>query len=170
MNTTSGQTVARELLILCLNTSSTSTPTWSPVGKRVTESDVEYNWNDSTEQDILGDTYTQMRKPIMKESFDTYYPDSGDAAGVAIINDAVVNHDAQALCNKDVLLVHAYLGTAAAPWVERYPSSAIKPTKLGGEGGGNLVMAFDVTFGGTRTTGTAARNATTGVITFPTSG
>lgn len=40
-NTTAGQTVDRELLIACLNTGETGTPTWSPFGTRVTDSSME---------------------------------------------------------------------------------------------------------------------------------
>ena len=41
----------------------------------------------------------------------------------------------------------------------------VKPTGLGGAGGGTLTMPIDVTFGGTREVGTASVSAD-GVITF----
>ena len=41
----------------------------------------------------------------------------------------------------------------------------VKPTSLGGEGGGFVGMPFDVTLGGPRTTGTAAIGSN-GAITF----
>lgn len=164
-NTTSGETIARELMILYLNTGTTSTPVWSPLGKRVEDSSAELDWSDETIQDILGDTYTTLKKPVMTQSFDPYRLDSGDAAIEKIWQLAIEEHNAQALANMDVLLVHFYAGTAATPFAERYSSSAIKPTGLGGEGGGSLEMPIDVTFGGTRTTGTASKNAS-GVVTF----
>ena len=37
-NTTAGQTVDRELLVAYLNTGDSSTPVWSPLGTRVTDS------------------------------------------------------------------------------------------------------------------------------------
>ena len=43
-NTTAGQTIDRELLIAYLNTGEASTPVWSPFGKRVTDSSMEYDW------------------------------------------------------------------------------------------------------------------------------
>ena len=65
--------------------------------------------------------------------------------------------NAQALTNMDMLVVHLYAGTAkTAVFAERYSACSIKPSGLGGEGGGNIGMPIDVTFGGTRTTGTAA--------------
>ena len=164
-NTTSGETIARELMILYLNTGTSSTPVWSPLGKRVEDSSAELDWSDETIQDILGDTYTTLKKPVMTQSFDPYRLDAGDAAIQKIWQLAVEDHDAQALANMDVLLVHLSAGTAATPFAERYPASAIKPTGLGGEGGGSMEMPIDVTFGGTRVVGTASKG-TGGVITF----
>ena len=55
----------------------------------------------------------------------------------------------------DVLVVHLYAGTAdTAAFAERYPSSAVRPTGLGGSA--SVGMPIDVTFGGARQTGTAA--------------
>ncbi len=164
-NTTSGETIARELMILYLNTGTSSTTVWSPLGKRVEDSSAELDWSDETIQDILGDTYTTLKKPVITQSFDPYRLDAGDAAIQKIWQLAVEDHDAQALANMDVLLVHFYAGTAATPFAERYPSSAIKPTGLGGEGGGSMEMPIDVTFGGTRVVGTASKNSS-GVVTF----
>ena len=164
-NTTSGETIARELMILYLNTGTTAQPVWSPLGKRVEDSSAELDWSDETIQDILGDTYTTLKKPVITQSFDPYRLDAGDAAIQKIWQLAVEDHDAQALANMDVRLVHFYAGTANTPFAERYPSSAIKPTGLGGEGGGSMEMPIDVTFGGTRVVGTASKNSS-GVVTF----
>lgn len=165
-NTTSGQTIARELMILYLNTGTTETPVWSALGKRVQDSSMDFDWGDETNQDILGAVYSSMKKPVITQSFDPYKLDGGDPAIVKVWNLAVKDHDVQALANQDVLLVHFYAGTAGTPFAERYDSSMIKPTSLGGEGGGNMEMNVDVTFGGTRTVGTASKDAETGAVTF----
>ncbi len=165
-NTTAGQTIPRETLLLCLNTGTYSSPTWSPFGKRTTDSSVEMDWSEETDTDILGETRTTMKKPKRTQTFDPVPLDAGDAAAVKVWNLAFHDQDPQALANQDVLLVHLYAGTASAPFAERFSSSAIKPNSLGGEGGGDLGMPFDVIYGGTRTTGTAAKNAETGAITF----
>lgn len=165
-NTTAGQTIARERMILYLNTGTSSTPVWSALGKRVEDSSMEMDWSDESSQDILGNVNSTMRKPIVTQSFDPYMLDAGDAAVVKIWNLAVHDQDAQALAAQDVLLVHFYAGTAATPFAERYDGAMIKPTGLGGEGGGNMEMPIDVTFGGNRTTGTASLNSETGVVTF----
>ena len=83
-----------------------------------------------------------------------------------IWNLAVKDQDAQALSSQDVLLVHFYAGTSSSPFAERYDSAMIRPTGLGGEGGGDMEMPIDVTFGGKRTVGTASKDSTTGAITF----
>lgn len=165
-NVASGRTIDRELLIAYLNTSTTSTAVWSPFGKRVSDSSLEYDWQEDTSTDILGNTYTTMKKPQVTQTFDPYDLDGGDVALVKIWNLAVKDQDYAALANQDVLIVHLYAGTADTAMVaERYSASAIRPTGLGGEGGGNVSMPLSVTYGGTRTVGTASISSS-GVVTF----
>lgn len=164
-NTTPGQTVGRELLIAYLNTGTNSEPVWSPIGKRVEDSSAEYDWSDETKQDILGSSWGTMKKPIITQTFDPCELDAGDDAQKKIWDLAVVKQDAQALANMDMLIVHLYAGTAnTAVFAERYESCMIKPSSLGGEGGGNIGMPIDVTYGGKRTIGTAA--ISNGTVTF----
>ena len=136
-NTEAGKTVARELLIAYLNTGTASTPVWSPLGKRVEDSSAELDWDSNNTRDILGATYGTLKK----------------------------HQDAQALANLDMLIVHFYAGTASTPFAERYESCMVEVTGLGGEGGGNVGMPINVTYGGNRTTGTASKG-TGGAITF----
>ena len=164
-NTTSGQTINREMLIAYLNTGTDATPVWSPLGKRVTDSSVEYDWSDDTSTDILGQNYTLLRKPVITQSFDPYDLDGGDTAMVKVWNAGVKDQDVAQLAAEDMLIVHLYAGTSGtAMFAERYSACAIRPTSLGGEGGSAISMATDVTYGGTRTTGTAAISG--GVVTF----
>ena len=165
-NTADGVTVQRELLIAYLNTGSASTPVWSPLGKRVTDSAMEMDWSEETNQDILGDTYTTLKKPVITQTFEPGELDGADDAQVKIWNLAVKDHDYTALAAQDVLIVHFYAGTASSPFAERYSACTVRPTSLGGEGGGTVGMPVDITYGGTRTVGTAAKDATTGAITF----
>ena len=163
-NTTAGQTIARELLIAYLNTGTDSTPVWSPIGKRVEDSETSFDWESETKKDILGDTYGTLKKPTITQTFDPCELDAGDAAQEKLWNLAVKDHDAQALAALDMLIVHFYAGTTS--FAERYSACMVEVTGLGGEGGGNIGMPIDVTYGGTRTLGTASKNATTGVVTF----
>lgn len=77
-----------------------------------------------------------------------------------------MDQDAPALCNQDLLRIHKYaVDDDGNPFAERFHSCMVKPTGLGGEGGGNLTMPIDVTFGGEREIGTASI-AADGTITF----
>ena len=100
------------------------------------------------------------------QTFEPCDLDGADAAQLKIWNLAVKDQDAQALAAQDMLIVHFYAGESATPFAERFASCMIEVTGLGGEGGGNVGMPISVTYGGTRTTGTASRNAETGVVTF----
>ena len=82
----------------------------------------------------------------------------------------MVDQDAPALCNQDLLRIHLYAADeSGAAFAERYPASMVKPSGLGGEGGGTLTMPIDITFGGAREVGTATVTAD-GTITFTPSG
>lgn len=165
-NTQSGQTIKRELLVAYLNTSTTSTPVWSPLGKRVTDSEESFDWSEDSSQDILGNNWSTMKKPVITQDFDPYDLDGGDVAAVKIWNLAVKDQNYPALSAQDMLIVHLYAGTAdSAMFAERYEACSIRPSSLGGEGGGNLGMPLSVTYGGKRTTGTAAVSSA-GVVTF----
>lgn len=165
-NTTAGQTIKRELLVAYLNTGSSGSPTWSPIGKRVTDSEQSFDWSEDSSQDILGNTWSTLKKPIITQDFDPYDLDGGDTAAVKIWNLAVKDQNYTALAAQDMLIVHLYAGTAdSAMFAERYSACSVLPSSLGGEGGGNLGMSLSVTYGGTRTTGTAAISSG-GVVTF----
>lgn len=164
-NTASGQTVDRELLIAYLNTGTTSAPVWSPLGSRVTDSSMEYDWQEESNKDILGTTRSTMKKPIITQTFDPCDLDAGDAAVLKIWNLAVKEQNVAALPNQDMLIVHLYAGTKdTAAFAERYSACMVKPSSLGGEGGGFVGMPMDITYGGARTVGTAAVSA--GTVTF----
>ena len=165
-NTASGQTIKREMLVAYLNTSATSTPVWSPLGKRVTDSEESFDWGEDSSQDILGNNWSTLKKPVVTQDFDPYDLDGGDVAALKIWNMAVKDQNYTALAAQDMLIVHLYAGTAdTAVFAERYEACSIRPSSIGGEGGGNLGMPISVTYGGKRTTGTASVT-TAGVVTF----
>lgn len=168
-NTPEGQTIARKLLILALNTGTKETPVWSPLGVRVTDSSAEMDWGKETYTDIFGNVYTTLKVPTISQPFDPWPLVNGDAAQMKIWLAAIKNQDPQALANMDVLRIHAYAGTAeTAVFAERYDTSTVEVTTLGGAGGGDLNMATTVTFGGQRIVGTAAVKG--GSITFTAGG
>lgn len=153
--TAENQTVGRNLLILYLNTGTNDAPEWNPIGKRVEDSSMELDWQRETKKDILNNTYSTMKDPIITQSFDPWELSNGDKAQLSIWNKAIRDHDAAALANMDMLVVHLYAGAQDAVFAERYDSSAVETTGLGGAGGGSIGMPITVTFGGTRTVGTA---------------
>lgn len=161
-NTTAGAAVERKLLILYLNTGTGSTPVWSPIGKRVEDSSMEFDWGEETKTDVLGNTYTTLKPPTITQTFDPCELDAGDAAQVKIWNQAIKDHDVGAMANNDLLVVHTYAGDTSGAFAERYPASTVKPSGLGGSA--NVGMPIDVTFGGERETGTAA--VSDGTVTF----
>lgn len=168
-NTTPGQTVGREMLIAYLNTGESGTPTWSPIGKRVEDSSIEFDWQTETKVDIFGDTYTTGKKATKTQTFDPCELDGADEAQQKIWNLAIKENNVNALLNQDMLIVHLYAGTPnTAVFAERYSACSVLPTGLGGEGGGSIGMPIEVTYGGTRTTGTASISGAT--VTFKADG
>lgn len=165
-NTSPGETIARELLIAYLNVGTASAPEWSPIGNRVTDSSMEYDWSEETSQDILGHTFTTMKKPTITQSFDPWELDGGDKAAQRIHQLAVIEQNAQALTSQDMLIAHYYttVSGATGSFGERYSSCMVKPTSLGGEGGGSIGMPVDVTYGGERTIGEVRKEGST--VTF----
>lgn len=165
-NTPKGQTIDRKLYLVCGNYGTASAPQWGKLGKRVEDSSAEMDWGEESKKDILGDTYSTMKTPTISQTFDPCELDSGDDYQQHVWQLAVVDQDAPALCNQDLLRIHLYaVDEEGNAFAERYPASMVKPTGLGGEGGGTLTMPIDVTFGGTREVGTASVG-TDGTITF----
>lgn len=157
-NTPAGSVIDRCLLIAYLNTGTDSAPVWSAVGKRVEDSSMEYDWGDESKNDILGKTYTTMKKPTITQSFDPCELDSEDVAQQKIWNMAVKEQNTAALTNQDMLIAHFYVdkeGDVKKQFAERYKSCAVKPTGLGGSS--NIGMPIDVTYGGTRTLGSVSK-------------
>lgn len=153
------QTIAREQLLLYLNTGSKEVPEWSLIGHRVEDSSMELDWQRESVKDIVGATRNTMKKPIITQSFEPWDLTNGDKAQKKVWDLAFVEQNAQALCSMDLLLEHRYAGFG-----ERYDASSIEVTGLGGAGGGNVGMPINVTFGGERTVGTV--EAENGVVTF----
>lgn len=167
IKTPAGQTVERQLYLVFGNYGTAEAPQWGALGKRVEDSAAEMDWGEETKQDILGDTYTTMKKPVISQTFDPCELDSGDEYQQYIWNLAMVDQNAAELCNQDLLRVHLYaVDEDGNAFAERFRSCMVKPTSLGGPGGGTLTMPIDITFGGERVKGTAAVDMTAKSVTF----
>ena len=127
-NVTDGVTIARETLVANLNVGTSTAP---------------------------GNAYSSMKKPIITQSFDGWEISGGDKAAIQIWNQGVRDQNPQAMSNNDMLIVHKYVysdGTTKF-FAERYKACAVEISSLGGDGGGNLTMPINVTYGGERTIG-----------------
>ena len=165
--TTTGEGVSatREMMITYLDTGTLDVPVWSPMGAKVTESNIEYDWSVENNTDILGNAYTTAKTAQMTQSFSGNEIVAGDEVMNHLVNLAVVQKSAVKLVNQDCLIVHTYLKNSnGEAFAERYPASSVIPTTLGGEGGAALVSDIDVTYGGARSTGSAT--VSDGVVTF----
>ena len=165
IKSTAGQTVARELMIAYLNTGTATAKKWSAFGKRVSSSSMNYDWSTNTERDILGNVFTRMKKPTITQSFDPLPLDSSDEATVKLWELAIRDQDNHALANQEVMVAHFYAGDESKNFAEVYDASAIAVSRNGGDGGDDLTVAAEVTFGGNRTVGTVAKDSD-GAVTF----
>lgn len=163
-STPEGQTIDRELLIAYLNTGTPTVPVWTAIGKRVEDSSTEMDWSQESKKDILGNTFTTMKKPTQSQSLDPIPLDSGDTAAVKLWNLAVKEQNAQALSNQDMMIGHFYADSGDAKWAERYSGCAIAVTSIGGDGGGTLNIACEITYGGERTLGKVSKTGSS--VTF----
>lgn len=170
VRTVEGQTIDRHLYIVYGNCGTYEEPDWYPIGKRVEESGAELDYNDESKQDILGNTFGTMKKPIITQDFDPCPIDAGDKYQQKLLQLAIIKQDVQALSNQDLLRVHLYLtDKSGKAFAERYPASMVKPNGPAGEGGGNLTMPTSITFGGEREMGTVEKDES-GKVTFTKSG
>lgn len=157
----------RKLLLTCINTGTSASPVWSLMGWHVADSSIEYDNSTEVNTDILGNTYITAKTATMTQSLSGEQIVGDDATMNHLLDLAVVKKDAAALANQDMLVIHSYLKDSdGKSFAERYPSSGVFLTSNGGEGGSQIVSDIDITFGGERVTGTAAKDASTGAITF----
>lgn len=155
LNPDTDQALDRDLLIAYLNVGEKATPKWAPIGCRVESSNEERDWQRESKKDIMGHTHNSMKKPITTQSFDPWPLAGNDAAQKKLWELAIANEDATALSNMDIMVVHKYVTVGSAPFAVRNDACSVEVTSLGGEGGGSLDIAVTVTYGGTRTIGTA---------------
>lgn len=164
-NATSDQAIDRELLIAYLNTGTYEVPVWSPLGCRVESSNMENDWQRESKKDIMGHTHNTMKKPITTQNFDPWPLAGNDVAQKYIWEKAIVDEDAAALCNLDILVVHSYVTVDDDKVLAiRNDACSVELTSFGGDGGASLDMSTSVTYGGKRTVGAAT--VANGEVTF----
>jgi hypothetical protein len=142
-----------------------ASPVWELVGYKLTGGDVSVDYEtDETKKDILGNTFVSLsgaKRSIDLSGWDTI---KGSHLQVDIMNAMrYENNGGMAYLESggDFCLVHHYAGSSGAMLAERWSGCGIKPTRQGGDGGGNLTLDATVTFSGEKTIGTAAINGST---------
>lgn len=163
-NVDAQQPAKTDALLTLLNVGTREVPDWAPLGIRVTSSSTEFDWQKEEVKDIIGNTYANIKSPIITQTFDAWTVNGGDRAQEHIWNLGIKDQDVSALQAQDILRVHFYAGDKSAPFAERYEASTVLINSHGGEGGGNLAMPITITYGGKRTTGTAT--SADGKVTF----
>ena len=98
-----------------------------------------------------------MKKPVITQTFDPIPLDAGDTAAVKMWNLGIKDQDAQALAAQDMMIGHFYADSGEAKWAERYDGCAVAITGIGGDGGGNLTISTEITYGGNRTIGSVTK-------------
>lgn len=149
------QTIARKNFVLYLNIGTKQSPNWAPIGRRVTDSTMDFDWSEENNIDIFDTPRSIVHSPTMTQSFSGYALDSGDEAMERIWEVAIAERDVGAMTEFQILVAHLYaeLRTGNSAFGEMYDSCTILPESIGGEGGGNLQMPINITIGGERTTG-----------------
>lgn len=168
ISTETGKSATRDKLITALNIGTDASPDWKPLGKHVEDSNIEFDYSEEDRQDILGNSYTQVKNPKKTQDFSGNNFIGGDELMNYLIDLAVVKNDFSALAAQECLILHTYLkDSTGKTFAERYSECTVLPSTLGGEGGGVLISDVTVKYGGTRTTGTATYSAGSGITFTP---
>lgn len=143
-------------------------PVWELVGYKLTAGDVGIDYTtDETQKDILGNTFATLAGANRSIDLSDWDVIKGSHLQVDIMNALRYEKTGMAYLESggDFCIVHHYAGTAdTAMLAERWTGCSIKPSRLGGDGGGNLTQDATITFAGDKMIGTAA--IASGVLTF----
>lgn len=78
-NMTKGATTARKTMLALLNVGTgASNLTWAPMGISVEDSSIEYDWQEESTTDILGNTWNTAKAPKLTQTFDASALRGGD--------------------------------------------------------------------------------------------
>lgn len=161
-NVADGIEIERKMLVLCANTGTYATPVWEILGVGVDDSAISYNPDMETTTDILGTTRTRIKK--LEPTQNMAMPLIGGSDFLVKVYNDVRRRRMANLGNYDLLVIHGYVGAAATYEADRYPTSAVEPTSLGGDAYIDQEITFHL--GGTIEYGTVNAFATGSTITF----
>lgn len=151
----SGESPIRDQLVTYLNTGTSETPVWSPVGRTVEESAIDLDYSENSKTDIFGTVWNTVQKPKMEQEFSDSNLLAGDAVMNRVLDLCVVQKNMAEVQNQDCLIVYLFLqDSSGKAFAERYPNSTVLMNSIGGSGGEKAVAGIKVSYGGDRVTGT----------------
>lgn len=150
-----GESPLRDQIVTYLNTATSAQPVWSPVGRTVDDSSIDADYSEDSKTDIFGVTYNSVKKPKREQEFSDANLLAGDAVANKILDLCIVQQNMAEIQNQDCLVVYLFLqDSSGKAFAERYPSSTVLLTSIGGPGGEKAVAGIKVSYGGDRATGT----------------
>lgn len=161
------QKAERKLLVTCVNTGTTSSPTWTVIGAGVEDSAIEYNPDIETITDILGVTETTVNKLEPAQSLEPMTVRGGNAL-LFKLNDIIERNAVSELSNFEVLIIRAYItetsGEDTVYHAEKHKGCTITPQSVGGSS--YVDMPIDINLSNDKVLGTVNAYKAGDTITF----
>jgi hypothetical protein len=162
-NLTDGQEAERKLLVTAVNVGTSAAPEWEIVGVGVEDSAVEYNPDVETLTDILAITHTKVNKLETSQTLEPMTIRGGSDLQIKLYNQIKYKRYSE-LSMYEVLLIHAYVGTAGSYEAEKHTGCTITPTSIGGSSYAD--MPITINFSNNKVHGTVNAYAYGSTITF----
>ncbi|MDD6313305.1 MAG: hypothetical protein PUB08_07630 [Firmicutes bacterium] len=145
------QLAERKLLVTAVNTGTSSEPVWEVVGVRVEDSSIDYNPDTETFTDILGITYTDIKKTEPAQDVEPFTIRGGSILA-AQLDDIMQRNALSELSLFDVLVIRGFYGTSTNGYkAEKHSGCTIEVKSIGGDSNVNMPICIhysnDKTFG-----------------------
>lgn len=155
-NLAANRRAERKLLITCVEwqelVGTTPTQRREIVGKRITDSSIEYNPDIVTENDILGNTYTDVNKTQPEQSLDPFTILGGSKLA-ELLNDIRKRNALAELNQFTVYVITAFVGNSSTGYdAEKHENCTITYDRIGGED--NVDFPITIHYSNDLTTGT----------------
>ena len=166
-NLSANQKAERKLLVTCVNTGTSESPTWTVIGAGVEDSAIEYNPDIETITDILGVTETTVNKLEPAQSLEPMTVRGGNEL-LFKLNDIIERNAVSELSNFDVLIIRAYITEGSDDNItyhaEKHTGCTITPQSIGGSA--YVDMPIDINLSNNKVLGTVNAYTAADTITF----
>lgn len=141
----------RKSLVIYVNVGTGTTKEWEPQGYKTEEMSIEFNPDQETITDILGDTYTTLNKLERAMSFapNTLRPIANRGKLNEQLHEYTRRNELSMLSGFEVLIAYGYTENLEA---DMYPMCTIIPQSLGGSS--RVDFPYDIQLGGEAKFGT----------------